>query len=173
MFRVSSVLQLAGSQVGYHEGHNAAGWNNAQKYSQQLPGFTWSDKQPWCATFAHWCLYQAGVEVPEGARSASCLTSVRAFRKAGRCTESPVVGAVVFYGANGGEHCGIVHHWDLQHIQTFEGNTNTNGSAEGDGADMKERDRRIDYVYGYGLPYYPHDNATTPDPLWSGKSLAR
>lgn len=173
MFTVSSVLHLASSQVSYHEAREAGHWNNVQKYSEQLPGFKWSDGQPWCCTFAHWCLWQAGIEVPKGARSASCLTSVNAFKKAGRFTEYPVNGAIVFYGAKGGEHCGIVTGWDLVHVQTIEGNTNTSGAAEGDGVYVKERERRAEYVYGYGLPYYPHDKALTPDPHWSGKSLAQ
>jgi hypothetical protein len=174
MFSVASVIHLATSQLSYHEGGDGAhGWDNVQKYSKQLPGFTWSDGQPWCATFGHWCLWQGGILVPKGARSASCLASVTAFKKAARFTEYPVIGAMVFYGKNGGEHCGLVTGWDLQHIQTIEGNTNTTGSAEGDGVYAKERERRIDYVYGYGLPYYPHDKAVTPDPRWSGRSLAQ
>lgn len=173
MFTVQSVTRLALSQLSYQEGHNANGWDNIQKYSQQLPGFKWSDGQPWCATFAHWCLWQAAIDVPEGARSASCLTSVKAFKRVGRFTEYPVNGAIVFYGKNGGEHCGICVGWDQVHEHAVEGNTNTNGSAEGDGVYYKERERVADYVYGYGLPYYPHDKALTPDPHWSGKSLAR
>jgi hypothetical protein len=174
MFTVQSVIHLAMSQLSYHEGQDAAHhWDNVQKYSEQLPGMKWSDGQPWCCTFAHWCLWQAGIEVPAGARSASCLTSVKAFQKAKRFTEYPVNGAIVFYGKNGGEHCGIVTGWDMVHEHAVEGNTNTTGAAEGDGVYFKERERTSTYVYGYGLPFYPHDKATTADPAWSGKSLAR
>ena len=172
MFTVSSVVHLANSQLSYHEGKSAGHWTNVQKYSEQLPNFKWSDGQPWCATFAHWNLWQAGIEVPKGARSASCLTSVNAFKKAGRFTEYPVNGAIVFYGPKGGTHCGIVVGWDLVHVHAIEGNTNTSGAAEGDGVYYKERERLSDYVFGYGLPYYFHDRALTPDPHWSGKSLA-
>lgn len=172
MFTVRSVLLIAQSQLHYHEGHDTSGWNNNQKYSDQLPGFKWSDGQPWCATFAQWCFWQAGIEVPKGARSASCATSVAAYKRAGRFTEYPVIGAQVFYGDKGGEHTGIVLGWDLMHEQAYEGNTNDNGSAEGDGVYRKERERRSPYVYGYGLPYYPHDVANTPDPAWSGKPLS-
>lgn len=173
MYSVQSVLLLARSQVGFHEGKNKLGWDNVQKYSEQLPGFAWSDGQPWCASFAQWCLWQAGIDVPAGARSASCATAVAAYKKAKRFTVYPVIGAQIFYGPGGGTHCGIVTGWDLQHVQTVEGNTNDTGSAEGDGVYTKERERRIEYVYGYGLPYYPHDLANTPDPAWSGKPLAR
>lgn len=173
MYTVKSVIQIANSQLSYHEGRNPDGhWNNIQKYSRQLPGFTWSDGQPWCCTFAHWSLWQCGIEVPKGARSASCATSVAAFKKAGRFTEYPVIGAVVFYGPGGGSHAGICVGWDAVHEHAVEGNTNASGGAEGDGVYYKERERTSDYVYGYGIPYYPHDFANTPDPHWSGKSLA-
>lgn len=171
MYTVQSVLFLARSQLSYHEGQADGHWNNVQKYSKQLPGFSWSDGQPWCCTFAHWNLWQAGIEVPKGARSASCATSVAAFKKAGRFTEYPVTGAIVFYGEGGGSHCGIVTGWDLMYVSTIEGNTNTTGSAEGDGVYAKNRERRTEYVFGYGIPYYPHDLAQTPDPHWKDQPM--
>jgi hypothetical protein len=173
MFTVQSVILIARSQLSYHEGHDASGWDNVQKYSEQLPGMKWSDGQPWCDVFANWCFWQAGIEVPKGALSASCAASVAAYKKAGRWSVYPVIGAQVFYGEGGGAHTGICVGYDLQHEIAIEGNTNTDGSAEGDGVYQKERERRIPYVYGYGIPYYPHDTAQTPDPAWSGKSLAR
>jgi hypothetical protein len=172
MYTTESVIQIAVSQVSYHEGKTGTHNNNDQKYSDQLPNFKWSDKQPWCCTFAHWCYWQVGVEVPTGARSASCATSVAAYKKAGRFTEYPCLGAQVFYGKNGGTHTGIVISYDDTYVYTVEGNTNDDGSAEGDGVYRKRRIRRDDYVYGYGLPYL-RSKANTPDPKWSGKSLAK
>lgn len=167
-----SAIQLAASQVGYHEGRANGAWDNQQKYSEQLPGFAWSDKQPWCATFVQWCLWQAGVNVPTGARSAGCATSAAAYKKAGRFTEYPGLGFQVFYGANGGTHTGIVYSYDDTYIYTYEGNTNDSGSAEGDGVYAKKRLRKVDYVYGYGIPYY-HAKALTPDAKWNGKDLSQ
>lgn len=173
MFTIKSVIMLAESQLGYHEGHDASGWNNRQKYSEQVPGLAWSDEQPWCATFANWVFWQAGIHVPTGAVSASCAASVAAYKKAKRFTQYPVIGAQVFYGKGGGEHTGICTGYDLMHEIAVEGNTNDNGSAEGDGVYRKERERRSSYVYGYGIPYYPHDVGQSPDEHWSGKSLAK
>lgn len=172
MYRVSDVIHLARSQVNYREGKGQRGFNNIQKYSEQLPGFTWSDGKPWCATFAQWCLWQAGVEVPDGARSASCYNSVQAYKKANRFTEWPVTGAQVFYGGAGATHTGIVVRWDAVSIWTIEGNTNTSGAAEGDGVYARSHVRRTPYVYGYGLPYYPYDKGVSPGP-WNGRPLAR
>lgn len=173
MYDIVSVLALAESQTGYHEGRSAGHWNNHQKYSDQVPGLGWSDGQPWCATFANWCVNQAGVAVPTGAITASCAAGVAAYKKAHRFTEFPVVGAQVFYGAGGGVHTGLVLRYDDTSIWAIEGNTNTNGSAEGDGVYVKKRTRRDPYVYGYGIPYYENDRGNTPDPVWRNKPLGR
>lgn len=166
-----SAIDIARSQVGYHEGRNTSGWDNIQKYSEQLPGFTWSDGQPWCATFVQWCLWQVGTSVAPGAKSAGCAQSVAAYKKASRFTEYPGIGFQVFFGPNGGTHTGIVYKYDDTYIYTIEGNTNDNGSPEGDGVYLKQRLRKVDYVYGYGIPYYAA-NAVSADPRWNGRLLS-
>lgn len=171
MFTASSAISIAASQVGYHEGKSNGHWNNDQKYSDQLPGFAWADKQPWCATFYQWLMWQVGVKVPDGARSASCATSVAAYKKAKRFTEYPGIGFQVFFGAGGKTHTGIVYDYDDTYIYTIEGNTNDSGSAEGDGVYKKKRLRKTDYVYGYGIPYFA-GKAKCADPKWNGKDLA-
>lgn len=170
MYTPTAALRCARSQIAYHEGKTGSNWNNIQKYSEQLPGFKWSDGQPWCDTFVQWALWQTGVKVPDGAQSASCLASVSAYKKAGRFTEYPGIGFQVFYGPNGGTHTGLVYDYDDTYIYTIEGNTNTNGSAEGDGVYEKKRLRKVDYVYGYGIPYY-YGPAKTADPKWNGKEM--
>ena len=172
MFTVSSASYIAKSQLAYHEGQTGGHWNNDQKYSDQLPGFKWSDGQPWCCTFVHWCLWQVGVPVPAGAQSASCATSCAAYKNAGRFTEYPVLGAQAFYGPHGGSHTGLVVAYDDTWITTVEGNTNTTGSSEGDGVYQKQRRRRDAYVYGYGVPYY-HGVGQSPDPKWNGRDLSK
>lgn len=171
MYVVKSTLAIARSQVGYREGKTNGRSNNNQKYSDQLPGFEWSDWQPWCATFVQWALWQTGVTVPADARSASCKTSCAAYKKAGRFTEYPIVGGQIFLGPSGGVHTGLVTAYDSTHVYTIEGNTNSTGSAEGNGVYEKRRVRRDDYVYGYGIPYYK-GNAASPDPKWNARELS-
>lgn len=171
MYTPEAAIQVASSQVGYHEGKTVSGhWNNIQKYSAQLPGFDWSEGQPWCAVFYQWCLWQVGVSVPVGARSAGCANSVEAYKKAGRFTLYPGIGFQVFFGPNGGSHTGLVYKYDDEYIYTIEGNTNGSGSAEGDGVYKKKRLRKVDYVYGYGIPFYAA-KAVSADPKWNGRSL--
>jgi hypothetical protein len=173
VYDIASVLRLARSQVGYHEGKSGGHWNNKQKYSDQVKGLEWSDNQPWCATFVAWCMTQAGVAVPAGAITASCAAGTAAYKKAHRFTEYPVRGAQCFMGTSGGSHTGIVDRWDDTYVWLIEGNTNTSGSAEGDGVYVKKRERRSPYVYGYGIPYYENDKGDTPDPVWRNHPLGR
>lgn len=173
MYDIDSVLKLARSQVGYQESRSGGRWDNGQKYSDQVRGLEWSDHQPWCATFVAWCMSQAGIKVPAGAVTASCAYGTAAYKKAKRFTEYPIVGGQVFYGPGGGTHTGIVWKYDDTHVWAIEGNTNTSGSAEGDGVYVKKRTRRDPYVYGYGIPYYENDQGNTPDPVWRNRSLGR
>lgn len=172
MRSASSAIYIARSQLGYREGKTGSRYNNDQKYSDQLPGFAWSDNQPWCATFVQWLLWQVGVSVPTGAKSASCAMSCAAYKKAGRFTEYPVVGAQIFFGPAGGTHTGIVERYDDTYVYTIEGNTNDSGSAEGNGVYRKKRVRRDAYVYGYGVPYY-QGRANSPDPKWKGREMSK
>jgi hypothetical protein len=173
MYKANSAIHIAKSQVGYREGRTSSGrYNNDQKYSDQLPGFAWSDNQPWCATFIQWCLWQVGVTVPPGARSAGCEISAANYKKAGRFTEYPGIGFQVFCGPRGGTHTGIVYDFNDEYIFTVEGNTNSDGSAEGNGVYLKKRPRKVDYVYGYGIPYYS-GVAISADPRWNGKDLGQ
>lgn len=171
MYTTTAAVRIARSQVGYHEGRSNGHWDNNQKYSDQLPGFSWSDGQPWCATFVQWCLWQVGVPVPAGARSASCSASVASYKRAGRFTEYPGIGFQVFYGSGGGTHTGLVYAYDDTYVYAVEGNTNTTGSAEGDGVYEKKRVRRDAYVYGYGIPYY-ESVCKSADPKWNGRDLS-
>jgi len=172
VFKYQSAIEIATSQIGYREQRKDGDYNNNQKYSDQLPGFEWSDYQAWCATFVQWCLYQVGVDVVTGARSAGCYNSAAAYKKGGRFTEYPGKGFQVFYGPNGGTHTGIVVDYDDAWIYTVEGNTNDDGSAEGNGVYSRKRVRKSSYVYGYGIPYY-NNTAVSADPKWNGKDLSR
>jgi hypothetical protein len=84
------------------------------------------------------------------------------WKSRGEWSEYPAVGAQVIYG--NGEHTGIVYDFDDTYVYTVEGNTNTNGSAEGDGVYLKKRLRRSPYVTGYGYPAIPGLRLKTADP---------
>jgi hypothetical protein len=148
------VVNIAKSQVGYHEGRSNGHWNNKEKYAEAMPDLKWvSDQgQPWCAVFVSWVAEQAGVK-DKYPRTASTDVGARWFKNAKQWSEYPAVPAQVFLGTNGDMyHTGIVYDFDATYIYTIEGNTNTDGSAEGDGVYLKKRERRDPHVQGYGYP---------------------
>ncbi|WP_369190152.1 hypothetical protein [Streptomyces sp. R08] len=165
MTQVSKILALAEGEVGYHEGRSNGHWNNDQKYAKEVPGLAWANYQAWCATFVSWLAYKADVAALYP-RTASCLTGVAWFKKLGRWSEYPAIGAQVFYGQNGGTHTGIVYDYDATYVYTIEGNTNDSGSAEGDGVYRKKRARKDAYVYGYGYPNFA-EGIKSADPKYA------
>lgn len=167
----AQVISLAKAQVGYHEGKDANGnWDNVEKFAAQVPGLSWvsEDHEPWCAVFDSWALYKCGVG---GFPITASVAVLRNWAKAhGRFTEYPTLGALaLFHEADGGtEHTGIVYGWDASHVYTVDGNTNVNGSSEGDGVYLKSRARSA--TYGYLIPAYD-EYATSADPAWNGRWL--
>lgn len=161
-------IDLLKAEAGYREGQSASGdWNNVQKYSEETPGLEWSDGQPWCATFEAWGAHKLGMD-NIWPMTASCLNAVAWWKQAGRWTEYPVLGGPFYLGADGGEHTGVVVAFDADTITTVEGNTNDDGSAEGNGVYIKTRQRRgPGSPYGYGIPNFP-EGTVTADPSFDG-----
>ncbi|MER6382102.1 LysM peptidoglycan-binding domain-containing protein [Streptomyces sp. NPDC001118] len=170
MSGAAELIRIAKAEVGYKEGFSNGHWNNNEKYAYEVPGMAWvSDGgYPWCAVFTSWAALKSG-NADLFPRTASCATGVDWFQSKGRFSWYPAIGAQVFYGPNGGTHTGIVYAYDSAYIYTVEGNTNDNGSPEGNGVYLKQRARRDDNTYGYGLPQYA-GGVTTADPNLKGKA---
>ncbi|AUG87285.1 endolysin [Streptomyces phage Rowa] len=153
----ADVVKVAKAEVGTHETRSGGHWVNDSKYNRwlgKIPGYPRDGYgYPWCAAFVAWCADKAGAKdlYP---KSASCAVGVSWFKKAGRFSEYPAVGAQVFFGSGGGTHTGLVYDYDDTYVYTVEGNTNASGGAEGDGVYLKKRSRRDPYVYGYGYPKF-------------------
>lgn len=151
--RIQSMIDLAKSQVGYHEGRSKNGhWNNVTKYAPEVPKLAWAQGQPWCAVFVYWLALKSGLAAyyPE---TASVPVAASWFKQRGRWSEYPAIGAQAIFGHYA--HTGFVVDFDDTFVWTVEGNTNTNGSAEGDGVYLKKHRRRDAWVLGYGYPDLP------------------
>ncbi|HEX8489299.1 MAG TPA: GH25 family lysozyme [Propionibacteriaceae bacterium] len=160
------ILALAKSQVGVKEGRSGGRGNNNTRYADEVPGLEWADFQPWCATFVSWLALKSGIAALYP-RTASCDVAGSWFKKAGRWSEYPAVGAQVFYGyPHDLNHTGIVVSFDADSITTIEGNTNDDGGREGDGVYLRKRLRRGKNVIGYGYPRFP-EGIVSADPKWS------
>ncbi|QNE74006.1 CHAP domain-containing protein [Streptomyces finlayi] len=168
---LTALGAIAKAEIGYREGKSNGRWNNAQKFSKEVPGLEWSDYQAWCATFVSWVALKAGA-ADLFPRTASCWAGVQWFKRAGRFSEYPAIGAQVFFGSGGGSHTGLVYAYDADYIYTYEGNTNGNGSAEGDGVYAKKRARRDAYTYGYGYPDLPGGVSADPKAAKFGYKVA-
>jgi hypothetical protein len=159
----ADVIGVAKAEAGYHEGYSGGHWNNIEKYAPQVPGLEWAQGQPWCAVFVSWCAMKAGASelFP---RTASCDVAGAFYRHAGRWSDYPAIGAQVFYGSTSDlNHTGIVYAYDDTYVYTVEGNTNDDGSREGDGVYLKKRLRRDSNLVGYGYPEYA-DGIVSADP---------
>ncbi|MCX4572295.1 CHAP domain-containing protein [Streptomyces sp. NBC_01571] len=170
MSAVSKVVSIAKAEVGYKEGRSGGHWNNKEKYAAEVPTMAWvsAGGYPWCALFVSWVALKAGVAALYP-RSASCEYGVSWFKSRKRFSEYPAIGAQVFYGPGGGTHTGIVVSYTDSTITCVEGNTNTDGSAEGDGVYLKTRARKSVNVYGYGYPDFP-EGIVSADPAWADKA---
>ncbi|MGP3940502.1 peptidoglycan-binding protein [Streptomyces sp. 6N106] len=167
----AKVISVARGEVGTHEKRSGGHWVNDSKYNRwfgRIPGYGQDGYgYPWCAVFVAWVADRAGVAALYP-KTAGCATAVNWFKGKGRFSAYPAVGAQVFYGSGGGAHTEICYAYDADYAYTIGGNTNTNGSAEGDGVYLRKRPRRDSYLYGYGMPAFP-EGVTTADPALKGK----
>lgn len=140
------VITQCASQVGYREGSN--------NYNKYAPIAGHGQHQSWCATFLVAEFKIAGQELPSGATTAGCYNNCNAFKQARRFSYYPGVGAIFFIGPSGSTHTGLVYGYDSIYVYTIEGNSNNDGSSNGNGVYKNRRTRAS--IYGYGYPNYSH-----------------
>lgn len=160
-----TIIDLAKKEIGYREGKSNGSWNNNQKYSPAVPGLEWSQNQAWCATFISWLAMKSKLEryYP---RSASTDAGAAWFKSQKRWSDYPAVGAQGFLGVNGDMyHTFLVTAYDKDYVYTVEGNTNNNGSSQGDGVYNLKRPRRSSSIAGYGYPAFP-EGLDSADPKY-------
>ena len=126
------LLEIAKSQIGVRE---ASGNNDGYEVEQYL-AYTGNKKgEPWCAAFVSWVFGQAGFKQPRTAWSPSL------FPKASLVPLGKPATVFGIYFPDKGRiaHAGIVEKQKDNWLYTIEGNTNIEGSREGDGVYRKMR----------------------------------
>lgn len=151
--RIQTMVTWLHAQVGYHEGKDSNGnWNNQEKYVNDpgMQDLQWAQGQPWCAVFTSDAAIHAGLQsfYPH---TASVPAAIDWFRKNGTIEQYPAVGAWMFVNE---EHVGVCVGFDSTYENSIEGNSNTNGSPQGDGVynlNRVRKDVRITYGYPKGI----------------------
>jgi uncharacterized protein (TIGR01370 family) len=157
------VIDVAMSEIGVRE--VPPGSNRGPKVDQYIsavdPGLV-SQQVPWCMCFVYWCFQETArqlgttVHIPKsaGVRDSWSKTQTRAQQDASivivdkrdalRDPSRVKPGMVFFLTRAGGGHTGIVIENNNGMLETIEGNTNDNGSAEGIGVFRRSRRRTTD-----------------------------
>ncbi|MEU9871098.1 CHAP domain-containing protein [Actinomadura sp. NPDC048021] len=135
----------------------------------------------WCHIFVSYVAAHSGSAdlVP---RTAGCEAGWSWFRARGqffrRGVKTPRKGDIVYYGASGGDHVGIVYAVDGSHIYTIEGNTSNSSGFNPNGGGVHKKKWPLNYsrIYGYGRPAFTNDEEVGPDMYvslgsskWTGK----
>lgn len=145
------IIEIAQSQINYHEGAN-----NATKYG----AWYGMDNQPWCAMFISWCAAQAGIPEKIIPKLAYVPYIVDFFKAQKRYRSKklywPSPGDIVFFGD--ASHVGLVESVSGNTIVTIEGNTSRTGnSSNGDGVYRRYRNCADNWIMGYATPDYKEE----------------
>jgi hypothetical protein len=158
-----AVIALAKSQIGYTEEPKGSNKNKyAAEIDRKYPNFYNGPKGPgvncaWCDIFVDWCFLTVAQDEkdaeyalcqPPKSAGAGCSFSYSYYKKAGRASNIPEVGAQIFFKNTSGKiHTGIVINVTDDKIVTVEGNS-------GDCVKKHTYSKSNSKIYGYGLPRY-------------------
>ena len=163
------ILNVAISQLGYHEGNSKAdfggdNWGGTNNYVEYNYGNrnTYSNNNTysyyWCASFVTWCARQAKIPTSVVMNSVSCDKFVDDYISKSRYHTrasgyEPVAGDLIFYLTAGADrrhasHIGIVVGIDSNNVYTIEGNT-SRGLVN-----YRSYAKTNTYIVGYAEPAY-------------------
>jgi len=157
------ALVLA-SQIGYREGRNGSDWNNDNAYGKYFG----QNGVSWCNWFQSWGAVAAGIPASVIPRTGYTPASWSWFVTHNRDVKTPQAGDLFWvYGYVASEGGPRVHHIGFVEkvlsggrIQTIEGNTNTSGSAQGNG--VYRLTRTVSSKLKFGRPNYAAAVQATP-----------
>lgn len=134
------VVSTAGAEVGVKE---KGGNNKGERVGEYLAATGLKQGHPWCAAFVAWVFDQCGISHKVTAWSPSATPVYnKVWQRGARNNDTPLPGDVfsLYYSSLGRiGHTGYVVEWGDKWVITIEGNTNGEGSREGDGVYRKKR----------------------------------
>lgn len=155
---VSQALAIGLSQNGVREINHS---NTGPQVDQYLKAAGEPTGEPWCAAFGVWCIKQAcallGLPYP-CIVSGYCPDWFDWGRQHGILRTSPQAGDIGLVDeGNGYHHYFLVVAVGDGFVKTIEGNTNDNGSREGDGVYNRHRPFSTRYAYVRWSDLLPND----------------
>lgn len=163
------LIAVATSQIGYREGKTSSGsYNNDTVFGAWYgPGFNYA---AWCASFVSWCAAKAAIPAAVIPKHAYTPTGWNWFAARNLDVATPRRGDIMYvYGPVSGEKNSRVHHVGIVenvlpggYIQTIEGNTNTTGSASGNG--VYRLKRKVSSKLRFARPAYEMAVIARPKP---------
>lgn len=137
------LQQIYQSQVGVRE---QGGANQGKQVEQYLASVGFGPGFSWCAAYVSWCYQQVDVEHPQSAWVPSYAIKENLIYQRGKFMKQlPQTGDVflIWYERlKRPAHIGFIDQWQDAWVITVEGNTNDDGSREGDGVYRKRRIQR-------------------------------
>ena len=133
---IKTPLGVAYTQLGVHEIGGKNRGPRVDEYIRSL-GLDPADGHPWCACFVVWCVRAAGKSLKPSAKVARLWELNLDLAE----TDAKPSDVAIHLNDDGTGHCGIVDSVDETHVKTVEGNTNAEGSREGDRVAFKSRPR--------------------------------
>lgn len=132
------LVGIAARELGVRE---QTGQNDGLRVEEYLATVSLRKGQPWCAAFVSWVYKQAGYSKPRTGWSPALFPSSRL---AGSALPGDLL-AVYFPKLKRIGHVGIIVKMDGEWCSSIEGNTNGQGSREGDGVYIKRRHAKTIY----------------------------
>ncbi len=175
----NTVLRIAISQLGYHEGDSAADFNgmnmngssNYIEYARLLVPHYNDNHYEWCACFVNWCLNQAHIDYASS--EIGCwkwvgeLKAMKMWQDslAHKGTYTPKPADMIFFQWDGkntnSNHIGYVLYTTDTHVYTIEGNADNNVT-------IRSYALNDPCVIGYGTPPYDEGEEETIDFSYKG-----
>ncbi len=135
-----SLTETYLDEVGVRE---LSGHNDGDRVEVYLRSVNLPKGNPWCAAFVSYCMQANHIKNPRsGWAPAYFSTTSTIWTRGGLKNRLPLPGDVFgIYFQNKGRiaHVGFVHRFGDKYTVTVEGNTNEEGSREGDGVYLKRR----------------------------------
>ncbi len=159
---VTDLINVALSQVGYHNGNKLSDLDGSNKtstanyteygywYGHHVLNKNEGHFYAWCAMFISWCARQAQIPISIISNSAYAGANETAHHfnnlaYTSRNNATPKVGDLVFFGDF--DHVGIVYEVTSSNIKTIEGNSD--GEVK-----INTYPKTSTYIKGYGRPNY-------------------